>query len=172
MHAADPCTPSIFRDASRDDRKSPERRVMTWGERGAAPPQAWTHTSQRETSRRGSQQRGAAVALLTLHNIYYHGFVCDFHVGSLRLSPAFGSHAAGHVRARIRGIRMRAVRSLVRLKTRAPQKAPEAVPSTDDARRYRPPAPQHVPREHRCALSALHRLAQVRRDARCRDGTV
>lgn len=171
MHAADPCTPSIFRDASRDDRKSPERRVMTWGERGAAPPQAWTHTSQRETSRRGSQQRGAAVALLTLHNIYYHGFVCDFRLRlpcgqpsaftSLRL-PCSWARQSPHTRNPHAG----------RQKSRAPQKAPEAVPSTNDARRYRPPAPQHVPREHRCALSALHRLAQVRRDARCRDGTV
>ena len=140
MHAADPCTPSIFRDASRDDRKSPERRVMTWGERGAAPPQAWTHTSQRETSRRGSQQKGAAVACL-LYIIYiitdlFATSVCDFHVGSLRLSPAFGSHAAGHVRARIRGIRMRAARSLVRLKKRRRRYRPPMMPDGTVHRRH------------------------------------
>ena len=80
----------------------------------------------------------------TLHNIYYHGFICDlhagslFHVGSLRLSTTFCFYASGHVRTRARGTRMRVVRSLTRLTTDAPQKAPGVVPSTDDARRYQP----------------------------------
>ena len=74
---------------------------------------------------------------------------------------------------------MRVVRSLTRLTTHAPQnshaskkQASGLVPSTDDARRYHPPAPQRVPHERNRAESALHGLAQVRRDARCRDGTV
>lgn len=77
-------------------------------------------------NQRGPWQSVVVVACgspFTLHNIYYHGFVCGFHVGSLRLSTTFGFHASGHVRTRAQGTRMRVVRSLTRLKTRAPQRS-------------------------------------------------
>ena len=81
---------------------------------------------------------------LTLHNIYYHGFICDLHAGSLRLSTTFCFHASGHVRTRARGTRMRAVRSLTCLTTHAPQTSYASksagggtVPPLD-ARRYQP----------------------------------
>ena len=97
-------------------------------------------------NQRGPWQSVVVVACgspLTLHNIYYHGFIAApmwtaFGFQQPLASMRAGTSGPAHEEPACGPSEVSRALQLMHLKPRTPQKAPGLVPSTDDARRYQP----------------------------------